>query len=125
MADEWRTIHVFLKGLTNASTNWGERTKCVQKPKYTFVEFEERFRATVVIHSGLPDMEDEDTHNSSKNGAITHQLMQSIHDDLRKTFVSTTNDWERQNYGNIIDRLSLLDRDINQHNKPAVIRGSE
>jgi hypothetical protein len=67
-------------------------------------------------------MEDEDTLNSSKNGAITHQLMQSIHDDLRKTFVSTSNDWETQNYGDIIDRLSRLDRDINQHNRPAVIR---
>jgi hypothetical protein len=39
-----------------------------------------------------------------------------------KRLFSTTNDWERQNYGNIIDRLSQLDRDINQRNKPAVIR---
>ena len=59
----------------------------------------------------------------TKNGAITHQLTQSVHDDLqKKTFVSTTNDWERQNYGDIIDRLSRLDRDARQHNQLAVIK---
>jgi hypothetical protein len=35
VADGWRALHVFLKGLTNATTNWGERTKHVQKPKIT------------------------------------------------------------------------------------------
>ena len=33
----------------------GEGTKCVQKLKESFVEFEERFRAEVVRHSGFPD----------------------------------------------------------------------
>jgi hypothetical protein len=80
VADGWRAILVFLKGLTNSTTNWGEITKCVQKPKEQFVEFEERFRAEEVRHSGLPIMKDGDALISSKNGAIT-QLMQSIHND--------------------------------------------
>jgi heme oxygenase len=116
VADGWRAIHVFIKCLTITTTNWGEITKCVQKPKELFVEFEERFRAEVGYLTWKMK-----TLNSSKNGAITHQLMQSIHNDLQKTFVSSTNDWDRQNYSDIIDRLSRLDRDINQHNKPAVI----
>jgi hypothetical protein len=67
-------------------------------------------------------VEDEAALNSSKNGPITHQLIQSIHKDLRKTFVYTTTDWERQNYGDIIVRLSQLDKSINKRNKRADIR---
>jgi hypothetical protein len=43
-------FYVFLKGLTNATTNWREITKCVQKPQELFVEFEESSRAEVVGH---------------------------------------------------------------------------
>uniref|UniRef100_A0AAY5KWV5 CCHC-type domain-containing protein n=1 Tax=Esox lucius TaxID=8010 RepID=A0AAY5KWV5_ESOLU len=116
----WRAIQRYLKSLTIATTNWGEITKCVQKPKESFFDFEDRFRAVVIRHSGMCD--DDDELNNMKNGAITHQLLQSINDDLRKAYVSTTPGWDIISYGDTADHLSRLDRDMNQHTATSMVR---
>lgn len=85
----WTTIKAFLRGLTKATTNCGEITKCVQKANESFADLEERFRTVVMRHSGLLGFDDDEGLDGSRNGAILHQLMQSIATELRNRYVAT------------------------------------